>query len=177
MTVQTVIAEIQAISDRADALEAIRVTHDQQIADLNARLNAALNGGMQSWEVKADKIIAAGQALGKFNIPYAFGGDTFQEGGLDCSGFTKLLYGTIAGVTLPRVSGEQSKVGTAVAVTNVRKGDLLFFTYSQRNDGLPTHVGIYAGNGQMLHTNNDTERIHLSAVDLKTCTAIRRVFS
>lgn len=173
----TIITEIQAILDRADALEAIRVAHDQQIADLNARLAAALNAGVQGWEVKADKIIAAGQALGKFNIPYAFGGDNFQEGGLDCSGFTKLLYALIAGVTLPRVSGEQSKAGTAVAVANARKGDLLFFTYSTRNDGLPTHVGIYAGNGQMLHTNNDTERIHTSAVDLKTCSAIRRVFS
>lgn len=178
MPLQQVISDITAIdverqaqTDRAAALEAIRVAHDAQIAELTARLNAA------AWEVKADKIIAGGQALGRFNVPYAFGGDSFQEGGLDCSGFTRVLYALHAGVTLPRVSGDQSKSGTAVTVANARKGDLLFFTYSDRNGGLPTHVGIYMGAGQMLHTNNDNDRIHVSTVDLKTCTAIRRVFS
>lgn len=178
MTIQDVIASITAIdterqaqTDRAATLELIRQQHDAQIADLTARLNAA------AWEAKADKIIAAGQALGKFNIPYAFGGDSFQEGGLDCSGFTKLLYALHGGVSLPRVSGDQSKAGAAVSAANARKGDLLFFTYSDRNDGLPTHVGIYLGGGQMLHTNNDKERIHVSSVDLKTCSAIRRVLA
>jgi cell wall-associated NlpC family hydrolase len=175
-TITDLDTQLQAQSLRAAQLELIRQQHDAQIQVLTKQVQTQPPAGPTHQEIIADKIISAGIVLGKFNIPYAFGGDTFAEGGLDCSGFTRLLYGNIAGVTLPRVSGDQSKVGQPVAKADVRKGDLLFFTYSTRNDGLPTHVGIYAGNGTMLHTNNDKERIHISPVDLDTTTAIRRVF-
>lgn len=162
---------MKAIVDYVVGLEDQVDTLTQQVSVLQAQPKAP-----EPWEVIADKIITAGQALGKFNIPYSFGGDNFKEGGLDCSGFTKLLYDLIAGTKLPRVSGDQASYGSPVDVSQVRKGDLLFFTYSDRNNGKPTHVGIYIGNGQMLHTNNDTERIHFSTVALNTTTAIRRVF-
>lgn len=168
---------ISKLQTRLSAEETLSDQQAQLIAELNSKLAVALNKPTPTphWEVLADQIIAAGRTLGKFNIPYAFGGDTFAEGGLDCSGFTKLLYSQIANVTLPRVSGDQSKEGIAIQRNEVRKGDLLFFTYSVRNDGLPTHVGIYAGNNQMIHTNNNTDRIHISTVAWNTVTTIRRV--
>lgn len=149
---------------------------ETQADSLTAALGVAQSKIPEAWEQTADAIINGGKALGKFNIPYDFGGDTFAEGGLDCSGFTKLLYDLFAGTSLHRVSGDQAEQGTAVDAANVRKGDLLFFTYSQRNGGKPTHVGIYTGDGKMLHTNNDTLRIHISDVAISETTAIRRMF-
>jgi hypothetical protein len=149
-----------------------------QLKEANKRIQEleALPKAPEAWETIADKIIAAGLALGKFNVPYKFGGDNFQEGGLDCSGFTKLLYDLFAGTKLKRVSGDQATQGTAVSINELRKGDLLFFTYSERNNGRPTHVGIYVGDGKMLHTANDTTRIHIADVKMSTVTAARRMF-
>lgn len=155
---------------------------DTQIAELNAQVGtlAAHAQNLEDeqnspWWRTADRVIAGAKALGKFNIPYDFGGDTFSDGGLDCSGLTKLVFDLFAGTKLPRVSGDQAQTGTAVEQKDARKGDLLFFTYSDRNDGDPTHVGIYMGANQMIHTNNNKERIHVSVVKWDTITAIRRV--
>jgi HAMP domain-containing protein len=152
----------------------------QQVQGLTVELQKERNlpRAPEPWEVIADKIISAGLALQKFGVPYAFGGDSFQEGGLDCSGFTKMLYDLFAGTKMRRVSGDQASQGTAVEPTleRLRKGDLVFFTYSQRNDGKPTHLGIYLGEGKMLHTANDTDRINVATVNLSTVTAARRMF-
>lgn len=160
-------AIVQELSEAQAQIAAL----NQTVAQLQARPLAP-----EAWEVIADKIIAGGTALGKFNVPYLMGGDNFQEGGLDCSGFTKLLLDMFAGTVLNRVSGDQASQGTVVPLDKLRKGDLLFFTYSDRNAGKPTHVGIYVGGGKMLHTNNDNERIHISTVNMATVTTARRLF-
>ncbi len=76
-------------------------------------------------------------------VPYRWGG-TNPSTGLDCSGLTQLVFRKL-GVSLPRVAEDQAKAGTAVAsLADARPGDLVFF-------GTPAHhVGIYAGNGQMV---------------------------
>jgi cell wall-associated NlpC family hydrolase len=51
----------------------------------------------------------------------------------------------VAGVTLPRTAQEQAGVGTPIALADVEVGDLVFF-----HDDL-SHVGIWAGNGMMIH--------------------------
>ena len=69
---------------------------------------------------------------------------------MDCSSFTKTVFAEY-GITLPRVSRDQAKEGTFVSKSNLQAGDLVFFTTvdSGKNIG---HVGIYVGDGMMIHT-------------------------
>lgn len=81
----------------------------------------------------------AQQAIG---TPYRFGGNTLD--GLDCSGLVEMTY-RAAGIRVPRTADEQFRALPQVAVP--RPGDLLFF--GERHKA--SHVGIYRGNGQMIH--------------------------
>ncbi|MGW4277061.1 C40 family peptidase [Streptomyces seoulensis] len=62
----------------------------------------------------------------------------------DCSGLTRAAWRT-AGVTLPRTAHEQAGCGTAVPLAELRPGDLVFF---HADAG---HVGLYAGDGTVVH--------------------------
>ncbi|OGQ89901.1 MAG: hypothetical protein A2289_09320 [Deltaproteobacteria bacterium RIFOXYA12_FULL_58_15] len=79
--------------------------------------------------------------------PYTWGG--VGEGGFDCSGFVNKVFAQL-GYDLPRTSREQFKVGVAVASAGLVVGDLVFFT-SSPGDARITHVGIYAGEGDLIH--------------------------
>ncbi|GAQ53597.1 putative endopeptidase precursor [Streptomyces acidiscabies] len=65
-------------------------------------------------------------------------------GSYDNAGLTQATW-TAAGVPLPRTAAEQAQAGTAVDVTTLQPGDLVFFF-----DGL-SHTGVYTGNGMMIH--------------------------
>lgn len=87
----------------------------------------------------AAAVAAARSALGK---PYVWG--STGPDGFDCSGLMVWSYGQ-AGVGLPRTSQAQRYAGTQVPLSQARPGDLV--TY--RADA--SHVGMYAGNGQVIH--------------------------
>lgn len=80
---------------------------------------------------------------------YRYGGTSRR--GFDCSGFTKYLYGKETGVGLPRTAAQQFRSGKKVAWNDIQPGDLLFFSTHGRHVG---HVGVYAGNGKMVHAAN-----------------------
>lgn len=99
---------------------------------------------------KANNIISYGKTF--LGTPYKFGASTSTTKYFDCSSLMKRIYAKY-GVTLPRTSVEQSKKGVAVSKANLKKGDLLFFSTGSRSNGKNvTHVGMYIGNGKMLHT-------------------------
>lgn len=77
--------------------------------------------------------------------PYKFGVSTSTTRYFDCSSFTKRVF-AMHGVSLPRTSKAQSKVGKYVSKSNLKPGDLVFF-YSPVH-----HVGIYIGGGKIIHT-------------------------
>lgn len=84
--------------------------------------------------------------------PYKFGASTSTTRYFDCSSFMKHIFKKY-GVNLPRTSAAQSKVGKAVSKSNLRVGDLVFFSSGSRANGSNvTHVAVYAGNGKILHT-------------------------
>ncbi|WP_418038131.1 C40 family peptidase [Paenibacillus xylanilyticus] len=84
--------------------------------------------------------------------PYKFGASTSTTKYFDCSSFMKYIFKKY-GVDLPRTSVKQSKEGKAVSKANLRVGDLVFFSSGSRSTGSNiTHVGVYAGNGKILHT-------------------------
>ena len=71
--------------------------------------------------------------------------------GFDCSGFTTYVYKHF-GITLNRVSKDQSKNGVAVEKSNLQLGDLVLFNgESNKTIG---HVGIYVGSGNFIHASN-----------------------
>lgn len=104
-------------------------------------------------------------------VPYLWGG-TDPSKGLDCSGFTQLVYKSM-GIDLPRVSSQQATAGTAVgSLAEARPGDLLFFDYSPSRPGID-HVGIYVGDGQMVAAPQPGEVVKMQPVGQPT--VIRRV--
>lgn len=80
-------------------------------------------------------------------VSYKMGGTTTN--GFDCSGFTTYVFKKL-GMSLPRVSSAQYKMGTAVSKKNLRAGDLVFFNTSGRG---VSHVGIYIGGGKFAHSS------------------------
>ncbi|SEN51494.1 C40 family peptidase [Lihuaxuella thermophila] len=97
-----------------------------------------------SW---GDKIIATGEKY--MGTPYKFGAPTTTTKVFDCSSFVKRVFAE-NGIDLPRTSRQQAEVGQEVSRSELQKGDLVFFKISSR-PGIG-HVGIYAGNGKLLHT-------------------------
>lgn len=86
-------------------------------------------------------------ALNQVGKPYKFG-STNPANGFDCSGLTCYAFKKV-GVNLGRTAASQFGYGTPIPKSDIRRGDLLFFSYN----GEITHVGIYLGNGQMVHSS------------------------
>lgn len=98
-------------------------------------------------------------AIGLLGIKYRFGGETIW--GMDCSAFVQKVY-SMAGIYLPRTARFQAKFGMYVSREDLQPGDLLFFrTYAR----FPSHVGIYIGEGKMIHASSAGKRIMISNID------------
>lgn len=97
---------------------------------------------------RADSVISIGNRY--LGTPYKFGSKSGVTSTFDCSSFTQLIFSKI-GISLPRSSSSQSKVGVYVSRSNLKKGDLVFFS-TRSSKGKIAHVGVYAGNGRILHT-------------------------
>lgn len=89
--------------------------------------------------------------LGKSYVWGATGPNTF-----DCSGFTSYVYKQVTGQYIGRTTYDQINAGTEVSYSNLQPGDLVF-----PHDG---HVGIYIGNGQMIHAPRTGDVIKVSSV-------------
>ena len=108
---------------------------------------SALKGSTASLSATRQKIVTvAKQYLG---TPYVWGGTTAS--GFDCSGFTQFVM-KAAGISIPRTTTEQYKVGTYVAKSALQPGDLVFLQNTYRS-GI-SHVGIYIGDGKMIHASS-----------------------
>jgi hypothetical protein len=104
-------------------------------------------------------------------VPYLWGG-TDPAKGLDCSGFTQLVFGNL-GIDLPRTSSQQATAGRPVAsLADARPGDLVFFDHSSSRAGID-HVGIYIGEGKMVAAPQPGEAVKVQ--DVGSPTLIRRV--
>jgi len=98
-------------------------------------------------------------AIGFLGIRYRFGGSSIR--GMDCSAFVQKVY-ALAGINLPRTARAQAEYGITVSRENLKPGDLLFFqTYAR----YPSHVGIYIGNGKMIHASSASRRVIISDID------------
>ncbi len=135
-----------------------------------AGLDSTASATSGSGSTASESAVVA-QAQKYIGVPYLWGG-TDPSKGLDCSGFTQLVYGNL-GIDLPRTSSQQATAGRPVASLNdARPGDLVFFDYSTGRAGVD-HVGVYIGNGKMIAAPQEGESVKVQ--DVGNPTVIRRV--
>jgi cell wall-associated NlpC family hydrolase len=99
-------------------------------------------------------------AIGLRGVPYRLGGET-PEAGFDCSGFVRFVYGR-EHLELPRTVAEQFSAGAAVRLSDVREGDLVFFSTIAPG---PSHVGLAIGNGEFIHAPGSTGAVRIERLD------------
>jgi len=95
-----------------------------------------------------------GIAMRYLGVPYVWGGSTPR--GFDCSGLVSYVFAQI-GVSLPHSSYSQFGMGTAVSISELQPGDLVFFTGA-------SHVGIYIGGGQFIHAPHTGDVVKISSL-------------
>ncbi len=166
------VATFQAVYDRLAAEEqrAAREAAERHAAEETAAAptpapsEVSSGGTAPSAPAPAPRVAAAGgaartavdTALAQLGDPYvwaAAGPDAF-----DCSGLVQYAYAA-AGVRLPHSSTMQSQMGTPVPRSQLQPGDLVFF-YSP-----VSHVGIYVGDGQMVHASTYGQPVKVASID------------
>jgi murein DD-endopeptidase len=103
---------------------------------------------------------AANQALKMVGKPYRYGGSTPSKG-FDCSGLVQYSFRQ-AGVALPRDTEQQRRASASIRVSNLRRGDLLFFDEEGKKN---SHVGIYLGSGKFVHAPSSGGHVRTDRLD------------
>lgn len=88
------------------------------------------------------------EVVNYLGVRYSFGGSTKK--GMDCSGFTSLVFKNAASKPLPRSTHEQFRIGETIGKDALQFGDLVFFNTTGRS---PSHVGIYIEDGIFAHAS------------------------
>ena len=113
------------------------------------------NKPIKPWKDSDEKYMLVKVAKSFMGAPYKYGGNTVK--GLDCSAYVKKIY-EIFDVQLPRSAREQFRVGSQIRKEELAVGDLVFFK-TKRYVKYPTHVGIYIGDGNFIHSSSGHGRI------------------
>ena len=119
----------------------------ENTVDMNFAINVnngALSGNSQTNPQGDNEIINTAKSF--LGTPYQWGGTS--PSGFDCSGFVQYVLAQ-NGKSIPRTSQEQFASGQAVDKSQLQAGDLVFYDWSGGTEA--THVGIYEGNGKMIH--------------------------
>jgi len=95
------------------------------------------------------------------NVPYRFGGTT--KNGIDCSAFVQKLYSAVFSMDIPRTCYYQFQSTERVGLSDLKIGDLLFFTSRLSPSGW--HVGVYLGDSVFVHAANRKDNIKISYLD------------
>ena len=154
------IADYRAVYDRltaderAAAIAAAPAAHSEHASRVERTdtepLSTTVAAGSQAAQVVVDT------ALAQRGKPYVWAAE--GPGSYDCSGLVLYAFAA-AGIGLPHSSRMQSEMGTPVSRSQLQPGDLVFF-YDP-----VSHVGIYTGNGQMVHAPTFGDVVKISGVD------------
>ena len=116
------------------------------------------------WEelTKEDEILeTAKNFLGTKYVWAANGPSAF-----DCSGFTKYVFKK-NGITLPRYSGSQARMGEKIKFSELQKGDLVFFDTKKKFRHKVNHVGIYIGDNKFIHASSANKKVVITSFSKK----------
>lgn len=169
---------IQAESKEEEALRLAKEEADRKAAQAAAAAKV-MAGRKQSEEQKPETPVVyasgGGSALGSevanyacqfVGNPYVYGGSSLTSG-TDCSGFVMSVYQNF-GVSLPHSSSADRNAGTAVdGIENAQPGDIICYS---------GHVGIYIGNGQIVHASTSKTGIIISNATYRSILSVRRIF-
>lgn len=124
------------------------------------RLDGPESGAAGGNGVSAGLQIAQ-QGVRFLGLPYLWAG--LSSYGYDCSGFAYSMH-RYCGITIPRDASDQARHGISVEQSNLMPGDLLFFAHEE-GKGAVHHVGIYIGEGQMVHSPRPGRKIEIVKLD------------
>jgi cell wall-associated NlpC family hydrolase len=133
------LAEAQRLLNTLTAKEKAALAAEQERANRSSTQRPNL-GNDTSASGRAAAAFSAAQSV--IGTPYVYGAS--GPSSFDCSGLTSWAYAH-AGVSIPRTSESQAGIGAHLSMSQLQVGDLVFF-YGDLH-----HVGLYAGNGQVLH--------------------------
>ena len=174
---QTQIAAYQADYDRltAEQQQQARLLAEQHTTvDDRSAPAASRATRVPAPAVAAPAVASSGAAQAVVNTAMAQLGDPYVwaaagPNAFDCSGLTQFAYAA-AGISLPHSSSAQARMGQAVSRDQLQPGDLLGF-YSP-----VSHIGIYIGNGQMVHAPTSGDVVKVVNIDyMGSITAMRRI--
>ncbi len=149
-----------ALAASRKAQEAAAAAAAAEAAQIQAAAAAVSTGDGSLGQQVADFAV---QFVGN---PYVYGGTSLTNGA-DCSGFTLAVYANF-GVSLPHSAAAQNKKGTNVgSIDNAIPGDLVYYS---------GHIGIYIGNGNIVHASNSRTGIIISNANYDRILGVRRIF-
>ncbi|MEV7615060.1 C40 family peptidase [Streptomyces sp. NPDC089799] len=126
-------------------------------AGLTAALTLTLAGTAPEAEAATRAAQAFAVAVTKQGAPYEWGGT--GPNGFDCSGLTQYSYKQV-GKHLPRTAAQQYNRTSRIGGRAPQRGDLVFFLAGRR----VYHVGMYAGDGRILHAPKPGTRVRLEKI-------------
>ncbi|GAA4715170.1 NlpC/P60 family protein [Brevibacillus fulvus] len=145
-------ATVLPVAETGDVWTVVETPHGKRLLRTDQiRLTSALPGSVPNGQA----IVEAGKQF--LGLHYLWGG--MSAYGYDCSGFAYSMHRSF-GITIPRDAGDQSKQGTLIDLAQVQPGDLLFFAYEE-GKGRVHHVGIYCGDGKMIHSPDSASKIEM----------------
>ncbi|MGN6576864.1 MAG: NlpC/P60 family protein [Nocardioides sp.] len=154
-TIDQKASEAKDLLDRLEARAAARVSRSSERTAPTPTVSASGNAGA-----------AINYALAQVGDAYVYGAS--GPNAFDCSGLTMMAWAQ-GGVGLPHSSSAQFNMGTPVSSSQLQPGDLVFY-YSP-----VSHVGIYIGNGQIVHAANPSTGVQVAGVFSMPFTGARRV--
>lgn len=151
-------AEIKRIA--AEKAEAAR---KEEIAKQNAKNASSAYVTSDDSSSSASSSSSKGQAIVNsamkyLGVPYVWGGTS--PSGFDCSGLVQYVCKQ-NGISVPRVAASQRNAGQYISRENLQPGDLVFFSHG----GGVSHVGIYIGNGNMIHAPQTGDVVKISSIE------------
>ncbi|MET9541009.1 C40 family peptidase [Streptomyces sp. NPDC006553] len=158
-------AEAKAEQERKEAQErASRTSERTQLASTSAS-DSSSDSGSSAGSGESETQAPSGSAAAIVAFARAQVGDSYVTGGTgpnswDCSGLVQAAYRQ-AGIDLPRISYDQSSMGTSVSLSNLQPGDILY--WGSRSGSY--HVAIYVGGGNYVGAQNSSTGVVERSLD------------
>lgn len=150
----------------AAATESARAAQQVTQSEANQEVIAAAQSTVAASEGSAMGKAVVDYATQFVGNPYVYGGSSLTNG-TDCSGFVMSVYANF-GVSLPHSSSAMRSLGTDVGgLQNAQPGDIVCYS---------GHVGLYIGNGQIVHASTAKTGIIVSNASYRTVLSVRRIF-